>query len=255
MPPAIDDSVRVNGLRIIAASRGAETQARRSLGLSLPGWLNASKLNEAVDRVYSTGLFETVTYRLDATDSGTVAVVTASTTEPDKIGFGVRYDDRSNVAMLLSADVGNWLGYGSTTRLDLRLGDQLRIGLQRLRPAAFHTPLTVGVSASYTNTPIASPTATGGTADSIDALRAHVINGTVLTGIPVGADGVVGIQLKVEHANGEQLAGMPTIPRAPTFESLSAIARYDSFDRAMFPTSGSSASLQWSGANISRSRS
>jgi NTE family protein len=240
-----DASVRVVAVKIEAQSAEAERRTRRRLGLPTPAWLNAGDLSAAVQRVYSTGLFEMVTYRLDATDSGTVAVVTATATASQQIGFGVRYDDHAGAALLFSTDVRSWLGYGTTTRFDVRLGNQLRFSAQHVRPDAFALPFTIGGGVTYSNTPLPPVT---GEVDTVGAQHVRISNATVFVARPASADGVGGLQLKIEHATGERPLEIMGNYHA-TYVSLAGVLRYDSFDRPLFPTAGTRvvARSEWSG--------
>ncbi len=124
-------SVRFDGLKVTreaTARHGFETR---------PGQiLSFSRLIDDLERVFHTGLFDDVNYRLESAPGDSVDVVVEVQERP--YGFyavGVRYDNVDNIALGVEAGQGNLLGTGASARAALTLGNptEFRAGLTGTR--------------------------------------------------------------------------------------------------------------------------
>jgi len=59
----LSEPARVREIRVTGLERSPEASVRRSLGLDVPATLELRDVNDAVTRVYDTGLFQRVSYR------------------------------------------------------------------------------------------------------------------------------------------------------------------------------------------------
>jgi outer membrane protein assembly factor BamA len=190
-------------------------------------------MSAAANAAYESGLFETVTYALAPGDSGVVAVVSATGDNADRVGFGFRYDDRYNAALLFDATVRHLLGFASTGRLSLRLGEQLRVGLDVARGRPLSSHWVLGTGASYLSTPL----------DYFDGRRRaaestlRVVSANVTAGAATRAGGV-GLQLKSEDARGSASIAAVNSSEHRTFASAAALLWWDDADRPSFATRG-----------------
>ena len=84
-------------------------------------------IDEKIVQLYSTQLFELITYRIlpdeDYYYNLHVHVVENNT---DIFRAGLRYESKTNASILLASEFRNFPFNGSTSRFDLRLGDQIR---------------------------------------------------------------------------------------------------------------------------------
>lgn len=124
-------SVRFEGLvvtRAMTARHGFETR---------PGQvLSFARLVDDLERVFHTGLFDDVNYRLEEAPGDSVDVVVEVQERP--YGFyalGVRYDNTDDIVLGLEAGQGNLLGSGASARAALTLGNptEARAGLTGTR--------------------------------------------------------------------------------------------------------------------------
>jgi NTE family protein len=137
----VSDRVHVQAVRVSGLRRTPEGTLRGSLELRTPAVLSVRDVNEAVTRVYDTGLFQRVSYRLDpvpaADPSGAspdsaarVLVVDVEDEGRDWVGASYRYEGRYKASILATAALRNLLLNGTTLLADLRLGEQTRVAAE-----------------------------------------------------------------------------------------------------------------------------
>lgn len=89
--------------------------------------LSPQTIEEKITKLYSSELFDNITYRVlpnSATNYNLQISVEESKTDVLKVGL--RYETQTQASLLFSTHFRNLLYNGSTTRLDLRLGSELR---------------------------------------------------------------------------------------------------------------------------------
>lgn len=233
--PARALPTRIAGTDVVAANAEARTFVLTMLDLAPNGMVDPARLSAATTQVYESGLFETVTWSLAATDSGTIAVVSAQGDNADRVGVGFRYDDRFNAALLFDATVRHALGFASTTRLSLRLGEQTRIALDVARGRTLSSHWVLGTSLSYLATPVDFFEGRRRAAEA--TLRVMTANVTV--GAATRAGGL-GLQLKGENAHSSASIAALDSSTHRLFASAAGILWWEDVDRADFATRGTS---------------
>lgn len=118
------DSVWVRYVAVEADSAFSHADLLDELRLSVPSRLSLDQIDEAVDRIGSLGIFETVSYRFPGgVDSDTLLIRTRGARDAF-LRLGFRYDTYDQTAVLLNgtfAHLGKDLATGT---IDLRLGEQ-----------------------------------------------------------------------------------------------------------------------------------
>jgi hypothetical protein len=190
-------------------------------------------MSAAVDQVYESGLFETVTYSLAAADSGTVALVSAQGDNADRVGFGFRYDDRYNAALLFDATVRHLLGFASTSRLSVRLGEQTRVAVDVARGRTLSSQWVLGTGASYLSAPL--DFYEGGHRAAEATVRVTSVN---VTAGAATRGGGIGLQLTGEDARGSATIAAVDSSQHRTFASVAALLWWDVLNRPAFATRG-----------------
>jgi NTE family protein len=237
-PPGIDRAardapVRLAAVKVEAATPAARRFVRTMLAIPTTEPLDPDVLRDAARQVYESGLFETVTFALAAHEQGTVAVISAQGDNADRVGFGFRYDDRFNASLLFDATMRHVLGFGSTGRLSVRLGEQMRVGIDVARGRTLSSRWVLGTGASWLGTPIDFFEGRRRTAEAtLRVTSANVTVGAATRG------GGVGIQLKGEDARvAASIAGADS-GQHRTFGSAAALVWWDDLDRPAFATRG-----------------
>jgi len=226
-------AVPIFGTRVVAASADADAFVSTMLALPSSALVDPARITAATNQVYESGLFETVTYSLASSDSGVVVVVSAQGDNADRVGFGFRYDDHYNAALLFDATVRHLLGFGSTGRLSLRLGEQTRVGLDVTRGRTLRSQWVLGTGASYLSTPL----------DFFDGRRraAEATLRAASANVTVGAatrGGGVGLQLTAEDARSSASIAAVDSSQHRTFASVAGLLWWDDMNRPAFATRG-----------------
>ena len=231
--PARARPVRLAAVRVEASSDEARAFVRTMLDLRPASRADPDRLSDAARQVYESGLFETVTFALASEAQGTVAVISAQGDNADRIGFGFRYDEHFNAALLFDATMRHLLGFGSTGRLSVRLGEQMRVGLDVARGRTLNSRWVLGTGVSWLGSPI----------DFFDGRRrvAEATLRVTSANVTVGAathGGGLGVQLKGEDARvAASIAGIDSGQRR-SFGSAAALVWWDDLDRPSFATRG-----------------
>lgn len=223
----------VVGTQVIAPSPKAREFVHTMLDLRASTTVDPERMRSATNQVYESGLFETVTYSLATGDAGTLAVVSAQGDNADRVGFGFRYDDRFNAALLFDATMRHLFGFGSTGRLSLRLGEQTRIALDVARGRTLSSRWVLGTGISYLSTPL--DFFEGGRRAAEATLRVASANVTVGAATRGGG---VGLQVKGEDVRVSAAVAAVDSSQHRTFMSAAALLWWDDMDHRSFATRG-----------------
>jgi hypothetical protein len=236
----------------VAATAEARAFVAATLDLHSPPVVDPDRMKHATAPAYASGLFETVTYTVLDTDTGAVAVITAQGDNADRVDFGFRYDDRYNAALLFNATMRHLLGFGSTGRLSLRLGEQTRVALDVSRGRTIKSHWVLGTGASYFSSPV----------DFYDGRRRiaeatmRVTSANVTAGAAIGSGGG-GVQLKGENAHASASISAIDSTQQRAFLSAAGLLWWNNVDRPSFPTRGAAFQARYEravggGASFSR---
>jgi NTE family protein len=122
------ERIEVHGLQKVD-----ESFVRNELQLKSPLNLGREELLEAVDRVYATQFFETVTYGIEKEEGGRlVLVVKVREKSEDSFSFGLRYATDQDAAVLLNLTLRNYAWSGSKATMDLKLSANPELELRYL---------------------------------------------------------------------------------------------------------------------------
>ncbi|MCG3119379.1 MAG: Outer membrane protein assembly factor BamA [bacterium] len=120
------DSIYIHAFTIHGLHDVSQRLVMAELGLTVPLWVTAAELENAINRVYRSQFFERVTYRLAPSAQGTQLLVDVIEKSTDVFRFGLRYDSSSKAALLLNTTFRNRAEHGSVLLFELKLGDQLQ---------------------------------------------------------------------------------------------------------------------------------
>lgn len=251
-----DDSVYVTRLEVEGLDRASPSFVRDHLRMVLPGWVRITDLDAGVARLYDTGRFRIVRYRLDDAagpagrgdrqprrESGPCPWSARRTLRLEvveqslaRLGFAYRYDSRYKASLLFSATLFDMLVYGTRLEVNLRLGEQGLAEARFERRFGRAPEFIVGLDAGYLRAPF----------DIFDGEvravtpRAYLTHMEFAAGVALGKPGVLGVRLKGEYADLDEFAavGEPFTGDSRGLLTAAASLRYDSYDRAVFPHAG-----------------
>ncbi len=240
VPPEPPETIRIGTTAIIGLEADAERVARAALRLQDGGELAFDELERGITRAYDTGLFERLSYRVTGPPTASDLTIEAEETARDLFSFGFRYDSRYKASLLLSASLSHWLRYGSTTRLDLRLGEELSFGFQHLNRSGVDSRFLAGVDTSYARSPF--DIYHGGSRAA--EVRSEVAALSGFIGTKMGDASLLRFQVKGEHANTSATIGSVDLPADDAYYTLSTSFWHDTRDRLGFPTRGTTVFLK-----------
>jgi NTE family protein len=122
--PLFTDSVRVSSITVEDDSTLTHATLLNELGIPVPSHLALTQIDDAIDRIGSLGIYQTVSYRLPGGVNSDSLLIRARGARSAFLRLGLRYDTFDEAAMLLNGTVthlGNELATGT---IDLRLGVQ-----------------------------------------------------------------------------------------------------------------------------------
>jgi NTE family protein len=212
----------------------------RALGVSPGTWVSRGTLDQRMSRLYATGLFESVGYRVEQGD----LTVLLRQRSGGRFGLGLRYDSRYKASVLLSSTLGRVAG-GFSGRADARLGQQIQVGAGVSQPVGDGRSVTLGAEIDYVRSPFDLYQGDHRVAQARVDLGA--ITGSIARSLGTAVD--ASIRVKAEHARwAEEVSAVATAPVHRTFYSVAGVLHIDTYDRGVFPRSGLSfrAVSEWS---------
>src|SRR5881296_776008 len=202
----------------------------RALGVRPGSWVSRRALDQRMSRLYATGLFESVGYRLEQGD----LVVLLRERAGGRFGLGLRYESRYKASVLLSSTLGHIAG-GFSGRADARLGEQIQVGAGVSQPVGDGTSVTLGAEADYVRSPFDLYQGDHRVAQARVDLGA--ITGSIARSLGTAVD--VSIRVKAEHARwAEDVSSVASPPINRTFYTVAGVIQIDTYDRGLFPHSG-----------------
>jgi NTE family protein len=243
--------VRVSEVRVVGLERSSEASVRRSLGLEAPTEIDVRTVNAAVSRVYDTGLFQRVSYRLDPVPGGSARILTVRVKDQGRswVGGSYRYEGRYKASILATAAVRNLLLRGSTFLADLRLGEQTRVSAEIQKRLGWNVAPLVGLRGAYKRSPFDLYE------DGSRAAEPRVTVGHIegFLGLGIGYSTAVGAVLKFEgvETDGAELAA-DWSAEDRTYFTLAGVLKVDTRDRLVFPRSGVQilGKTEWGGGTL-----
>ena len=250
-------SASIDRIEIVGPTPHGIRLVESRLNLQVPAILGPNDIAPAIQRVFGTGLFELVTYNVyQDTDSTSVLRVEARPEEnPDRLGFGYRYDSFYKSELLFSLALKNRLRFGSTTEIRTLLGNQNQVEGRYLTRMGIDARLTLGGRLAYSSAPIQLflPDAFARTTETspnipILGLRFDVYSATLIGGFTYDAGILAGVQINAEYTQVKQeVAGSIPSLDGPDQEldvndqsilTTGFLLGADTFDQVDFPTRG-----------------
>ncbi len=245
------ESVRLASIRIEGIKKQSSSTILRAMQLDTGSVVSPADLDRAISRLYATGLYKNVWYRLESAQIGrsgggasgfaagaspaVVMAVHVREKKQNQLGASYRYDGRYKASILATAEFRNLLLPGALLRADLRLGEQGRFlvdfgkrwgwsaaPMLRLRFDNKRMPFDIFVDGERVSEP---------------RVRSTSIRG--LAGLGFGYDVFLGVEFGYEDVNSEPapLAADWTAGDQD-FATLAGLAAIDRWDRARFPRRG-----------------
>jgi len=132
-------TVNVTGMTVTGLERMSKRVVSADLGLKLPAKVEVDDIEKGIDRVYGSGFFERVGYRLDGYPDSTTLGISVVEKSQNLFRVGLRFDTRTEGSLILNTTFRNILLRGAVLALDFRFASDyefearhaLQIGLLR----------------------------------------------------------------------------------------------------------------------------
>ncbi len=229
------DSVYVRAIRWTPVSAGADGIVRGTHELAGDSWLTRRDVEDAVGRLYATGRFDQVSFRLVPRSTLHDLVFDLSEGNRDLLGLGVRYDTPGGVALLADVTMADWISAGSSTSLSARLGTDQQFEISDILGAGPNAHFTQTYRATAARTTLPQFRAPGYTdAPEFDVREISAEVGRRLTRSAAIA---VGLAHQWSH-DGASGATDEWAPERQSLSTISASLNADTYDRGVAPTHG-----------------
>ena len=222
--------ISVDGLRNI------ESRVVLSISkLNAPTQLSMADIERGVARIYSVGMFERVTYRLEQLPEGLRLHIVVIEKADDFFRFGLRYDSRNRLMAIFNVLYRNKLGRSSLFNFDFLVGEQNQLFAQHFIHIMPTWGLSLSSSAGYHDMEIDVYDGNNRTS----RLTMTAIYGEFIAGKAFSDCGFLGGGFRSEWVDLESDlydSGMPSYRE--NVKALVGVVGYDTLDRTYFPRHG-----------------
>ncbi len=238
--PAQIDSFYIDNLTIQGLRDVSKRMILAELNFQGDAWISSADLEEAISRLYSSQFFERVTYKLIPKQTGTDLVIRVYEKSADAFRFGLRYDNKTKASLILNTTFRNLAEHGSLLALDLRLGQKSQLDILYFLHTGLIRSAGLKLNAIYTD-------------ESIDIfeeeqriarLSTKITKGELFLGSIFSTTTMIGMGLRAEYTRIRPRVGPEYFQiRDDKYFSLFGRLWLDTYNRAMFPSTGQSLKL------------
>jgi hypothetical protein len=229
------DSVFVSKVSWSRVSEGADAIAEGAITVRDSTWVTQRLAAATAARVFATGRFDQVSYRLVRRDGGHDLVFDLTEADRDQLGVGVRYDTPRGVALLASARVADIVSPGSTASISARLGEVQQLDVRDVLGEGLNAKFLQTYRLTSTRTTLRTFDVPGSNRSPVLSVQqaAAQIERTLVSGVVVG--GEIAHEWSRDGAEG---ADEPYALHSHSLNLAAATVSRDNLDRVTFPTRG-----------------
>lgn len=238
--PVTIDEIVVTGLE-----NTSEERLLNIFELELGNTVLPAEIEEAIDRLYSTPLFERITYRVKQSDDGkNTLLINVQEITHDDLNLGFQYSTQRRASLDFNVAFRNLMMESSTARLTLTLGEEFEFDAQYFNyPTIMALGTRVGVRSRLNYTRHIIDFWVDEQRES--SLRTHAFYGELMTGPLFSTLAMVNGGFRAEHFYQSSMVGGAEFPDEwAAYYSLFGDVWLDSFNRNYFPTQGQSLNLR-----------
>jgi NTE family protein len=235
LPDPSCQGITITGIRIEGLHEVSEEFVLHQLALDLPRRMSCQEIEKAVNRLYGSRYFQSVTYRFQAGPDGEILIVKVREDANNFFRAGIHYDTELNAMLLMELSFRNLLSRGSEVRVDAALSQVVALDASYFFQPGWQRGLGFGADFGYQG---------GGMAIyNVDKVKAYVdqhywkadcvAQGTLFESLAFG----LGLEKEIEVAD----STLTTQNDETSYvESLNGLAylRADSLDRNFYPRQG-----------------
>jgi NTE family protein len=241
---------KVTGLYVKNLQDVSLGAVRSDLNLSFPRVLSAKDIEEAVARVFGSGYFSSVRWRLVPESSTTwQLVLDVEEARTNSVRLGFRFDSYNRASLLFNLIQQNWLRRGSLFSVDLRVGDDVMFDSQLFYHTSYRPRLGVRLNVNAFTSAL---DVYDNERRRVDRVRTNAVFADMLTGVMYKNWLVAGGGGRLEYfqyTSNRLPDGTHTLSQSPQwYLSWYGLLWLDRLDRSAFPESGHSLQVRISAA-------
>ncbi|RMI20094.1 MAG: hypothetical protein D6681_02515 [Calditrichaeota bacterium] len=245
--PCTPDSLRITEVAVEGLRRVSPRVIHTELNIHPPCLIPLERIERGIERIYRSQYFQRVGYELRPRPDGEALVVRVIEQSSHLARFGLRYDSKTDAALLLNLSLHNLGERGSTLMLDVRLGNELQFDGQYFFHSRFRRQSGLRLRLNFTQTfrdlfqgkrRLARV--------EVNNLLGEIRAGTLFSTRLAFSLGLRG-EITNNHVTIGEAAGVKRFHRLIRWL---ADLRWDTLDRSQFPTGG--VYLQLSGEQVRR---
>lgn len=197
-------------------------------------------IEERINRLYSTQLFDLVTYRVIPDESSfynlQVHVVENTT---NLLRVGVRYETKTQASILLDAEFQNLLHPGSSNRLDIRLGDEIRFRGDYLLFGSVGSRFALKTTLMYQSENLDIFDSFNGNLERIARYTNHLTRGELSVGNYLSSQYLFSLGVRQDFIYHNNIINPAQILQTDkNHHSLFTLFKFDRLNRKSYPNSG-----------------
>jgi len=146
--PISGDSLRIVEIEIEGLKKTTKKLVLGLMDISLPEVISKARLNMNIDRVYSSQLYERVTYQTLPVPGGTILRILVVEKNADQLRIGFHYDSEDKAAVLVNVTLHNKILKNSLFTTDFRLGNDYGSIFSYTKYLAFRPRIGINISIS-----------------------------------------------------------------------------------------------------------
>ncbi len=194
-------------------------------------------LDKAIDKLYGTGLFNMITYRLQnkPNNEGQELVFMITSYDKEQFAFGARYDSFYKASLLFSLDLSSVFYENDLLFSNLRVGDQFQLKVNYFKPFTFYRTSGLNLITQVQRSPFNIYT----NQNLSSSVNVEVLSLDVLTGLQFMKNFSVSAGTHFEAYNINKKVGETLLfEEINSNASVQILINGDTFDRSVYPTKG-----------------
>ena len=137
-----EHAITITGVQVSGLKHVNRAVVDGRLMVKLPARLTAKQIDEAIEKVYGSGFFEWISYRIDKDQ----LILDVSERSIDKLQIGWHHDSEHDATLLLNATFRNKMGRGSRQLAEVRLGNLQGFRIAHFFDIGWNPGITSGIT-------------------------------------------------------------------------------------------------------------
>jgi NTE family protein len=233
-PLPLADSVRVDSVDVVGLTALGRAAMLRNLTLRIPGRVSRAQIDGAVSRIYSSGLFRTVDYRLYRKGGGSILVVRVTEIEELSLNIGLRYDSQGQGSLLGGVRFWNVGKESAYLNLEAHTGARIGITADYAIPIALIPAGGFGVQLSG----LQSTVNVFSEGQQLATFRKRSLFGTVRAGTLFSSSFLLAAGIRAQHDHLKEEISLVPFEEKYWTGTLHGTVGFDTRDRVHLPRSG-----------------